>query len=157
MGSLLGCDRWRCLFQGIPLAALLGAAPLAISCERNKADLQPGDRIESVGREVAVRFPPSTRLIGVHREKGIDEWIGVKVEMSSGDWPGFLASTPIDPGLFEPGSCGKLGSDFAFWDPHKAKKLRTAQAILQNGRVLNIAYDDSRGSVVVVYVVNHSR
>jgi len=33
--------------------------------------------------------------------------------------------------------------------------LRTAQALLPKGRALNVGYDDSRGTVVVVYVVNH--
>lgn len=75
--------------------------------------------------------------------------------MPAADWPGFLAATPITPELFEAGAGGKLGSDFAFWDPHQAKHLRTVQASLPPDRVLNIGYDDSRGEAIVVYVVNH--
>jgi hypothetical protein len=75
--------------------------------------------------------------------------------MSAVDWPGFLSHTPIDASLFRPGERGLLGPDNGFWDPHKAQNLRTAEATLPNARVLNIGYDDSRGSIVVVFIVNH--
>jgi len=116
---------------------------------------QGHDTLESVSKELSVTFPAGTKLIGVYRERGIDDLVQAKVEIPAADWSGFLASTPIDPSLFEPGEGGLLGPDSGFWDPHKAKNLRTAQAILPNVRALNIGYDDSRGSVYVVYVVNH--
>ena len=31
---------------------------------------QQGDTLESVGKKVAIAFPASTKLIGVHRERG---------------------------------------------------------------------------------------
>jgi hypothetical protein len=111
--------------------------------------------IASIGKEVAVSFPASARLIGVHRARGADDLIAVKVEMPASAWPAFLASTPIDPTLFRPGERGLLGPDEGFWDPHRAKNLRTAETSLPSSRVLNLGYDDSRGEVVVVYVVNH--
>jgi hypothetical protein len=116
---------------------------------------QQGDTLESVGKEIALAFPAGAKLLGVHRERGADDLVAVKVEMSAADWPSFLARTPIDPTLFRPGERGLLGPNDGFWDPHKAKNLRTAEAPLPNGRVLNIGYDDSRGGYFVVFVVNH--
>jgi hypothetical protein len=117
------------------------------------------ESIESIGKEVAVAFPASTKLIGVHRERGADDLIAVKVEMPTGAWPEFLASTPFDPmsfpTIFRPGERGLLGPDEGFWDPHRARNLRTAATSLPSSRVLNLGYDDSRGGVVVVYLVNH--
>ena len=116
---------------------------------------QGPDTLESVSKELSVTFPAGTKLIGVHRERGIDDLVEAKLEIPAADWPGFLASTPIDPSLFEPGGGGGLGPDEGFWDPNKAKNLRTAQVMLPNARGLHIGYDGSRGSVYVVYVVNH--
>lgn len=140
--------------QHAALAVLLAAAPLALACREHRAR-DRSQSPESAGREVTVDFPPSARLLGVHRERGMDELIAVKVEMPAADWPGFLEGTPMDPKLFEPGEGGLLGPDEGFWDPHQAKNLHTSQAQLPGNRVLNIGYDDSRGDVVVVYVVNH--
>jgi len=140
--------------QRAALAILLAASPLALACREHRAS-DRSQSLESAGREVAVDFPPSARLIGVHREQGMDELIAVKVEMPAAHWPGFLEGTPMDPKLFEPGEGGLLGPDEGFWDPHQAKSLHTSQAQLPGDRVLNLGYDDSRGDVIVVYVVNH--
>ncbi len=80
----------------------------------------------------------------------------MKVELPAVEWPGFLSHTPVDPSLFRAGERGLLGPDQGFWDPHQAKSLRTVEASLPNGYVLNLGYDDSRGSVFVVYLVKHS-
>jgi hypothetical protein len=134
------------------------AAPVSLACKSNasgRVSAQRHETLESVGKEIALAFPASATLIGVHRENGMDDLIAVKVELPAVDWPGFIAGTPIDPRLFRPGECGLLGPDHGFWDPHKAANLRTAQASLPDARALNIGYDDSRGGVFVVYVVNH--
>lgn len=143
----------------LPMATLaVFAALVSLGCKskaRQDMRKQQGDTLESVGKEIAMAFPASTKLLGVHRERGADDLIAVKVELAAADWPGFLARTPIDASLFRPGERGLLGPDDGFWDPHQAKNLRTAEATLPNARVLNIGYDDSRGSIVVVFIVNH--
>jgi hypothetical protein len=113
------------------------------------------DTLESVGRQLGVAFPAAAKLIGVHREQGIDDLVAAKVEMPATEWPGFLAKIPMERDLFSPGERGLLGPDDGFWDPHQAKGLRTAQALLPGRRTLNIGYHHGRGTVVVVYVVNH--
>ena len=143
----------------LPIAVLPVVAVLVFfACKskgRQDTSNQQRDTLESVGKEIALAFPAGAKLLGVHRERGADDLVAVKVEMSAADWPSFLARTPIDPTLFRPGERGLLGPDDGFWDPHKAKNLRTAEAPLPNGRVLNIGYDDSRGSYFGVFVVNH--
>ena len=113
------------------------------------------ETIEQAEKEVGVTFPQGTKLVGVHRERGADDLIAVKVEMPAAAWPGFLASTPIDPSAFRPGERGLLGPDHDFWDPHQAKNLRTAETVLPGARVLNLGYADRPGAVVAVFVVNH--
>lgn len=133
-------------------AAIMGACK---SKERQATKSNPEETLESVGKEVGLTFPAGTKLVGVHRERGADDLIAVKVEMPAAKWPRFLASTPIDSSLFRPGERGLLGPDDGFWDPHKASALRTAEASLPQGRVLDLGYDDSRGQWVTVYIVNH--
>jgi hypothetical protein len=138
------------------LAAFVGqVSPACKPKARQAMNEQRHDTLESVGKEIAVAFPAGAKLIGVHRESGMDDLVAVKIEISSTDWVPFLGRTPIDPNLFRSGERGLLGPDDGFWDPHKARNLRTAEAPLPNARVLNIGYDDSRGNVFVVYLVNH--
>ena len=148
----------RCLFRISVIAVIAAITPLVLSCDgcAIKRQSQSVDTLESVGKEVGVRFPASAKFIGIRRQEGgMDSSFEVKVEIPAADWPGFLASTPIDPKEFGPGGRGLVGGDAGFWDPHQAKNLRTAQADLPDKRVLNIGYDDSRGNLIVVYVVNH--
>lgn len=109
----------------------------------------------ALGQELSVTLPPSTRVIGVERENGMDDLIGAKLEISESEWPGFIASTPIQPDAFRPGSRGMLGDDHGFWDPEKAPGLRTAQAVLPGARALNIGVSAAVNGTVLVYIVNH--
>lgn len=144
--------------RGRSVALLLMALMLGVACNwkgKQAMKARSAETLESVGRQMGLAFPASAKLIGVHRERGADDLMAAKVEMPAAEWPSFLAKTPIDPTLFRPGERGLLGPDHDFWDPHKAKNLRTAEAPLPNARVLNLGYDDSRTSVFAVYVVNH--
>lgn len=108
------------------------------------------EMLGSVIQELGLVFPAGSRLVGVHRERGADDLIAVKVEMPAAAWPGFVATTPIDPALFRPGERGLLGPDDGFWDPHASKNLPTAEAPLPRARVLNLGYDDGRGNIFSV-------
>jgi hypothetical protein len=145
-----------------PSLAILGLSLMAgwalASCKNRigtHMTTKPADTLQDIGKELGLQFPPGTRLLGVRREAGIDDWLGVKIELSAAEWPGFLACTPINPESFRAGERGFLGADSGFWDPHQAKKLRTAQAPMPNARAFNLGYDDSAATSVIVYIVNH--
>jgi hypothetical protein len=142
---------WRHVF--LAACALIGIA--ACKSKGAQGARQAEETLASVGQEVGLVFPAGSKLVGVHRERGADDLMAVKVEMPAAAWPTFVATTPIDPTLFRTGERGLLGPDDGFWDPHRCKNLRTAEAPLPHARVLNLGYDDSRGSVFSVYVVNH--
>jgi hypothetical protein len=145
---------WTRVGVACALVALVGCTSKGGQNSNNgKREMQ--ETLGSAGKEVGLVFPAGSKLVGVHRERGIDDLVAVKVEMPASEWPGFVAQTPIDPALFRPGERGLLGPDDGSWDPHKARNLRTAQAALPGARVLNLGYDDSRGSVLAVFVVNH--
>jgi hypothetical protein len=116
---------------------------------------RPANFAPELAREVGLKFPSSARLIGVGRESGIDDMVRFKVELDPHDLAAFIATSPVPPEAFEPGPGGLLGPHQAFWDPSRAVRLRTGQAILKNQRALNIGIDDGRPEVVVLYVVNH--
>jgi hypothetical protein len=137
---------------GIVLLTLCALIVLT-RCKSRNGDTKE-ESLGLLGKELNLSFPAQTKLIGVHRERGIDDLIAVKVEMPATAWPNFLGQTPIDPSRFRRGERGLLGPDEGFWDPHKAPKLKTAETQLPKGRVLNLGYDD-RGDVFVVYIVNH--
>jgi hypothetical protein len=99
-------------------------------------------------------FPPSARLVGQHREAGMDDYLQFKVEIEAADLPAFEASSPIPKQAMEPGEGGLMGPDHDFWDPHRATTLRTGQKSLPDARALNVGIAES-GSKVALYVVNH--
>jgi hypothetical protein len=148
------------------LALLLAAAvalSLAAACTKG-SDRRGGDpemnaekteSAESLGRELGVSLPANARVVGVHREAGIDGLIAVKIELPTADARAVLDSSPIDKAAMRPGSRGFLGPDRDnWWDPSKAPGLRTGQAPLDGGRFLNIGVSE-RGATTFLYLVTH--
>jgi hypothetical protein len=126
-----------------------------IDSDGRTADVATTQDIQSIQKSLGVHFPNGSRLIGSHREDGMDDYLGAKVEMPRTALTAFLESCPIPKDRYADGEGGLLGSDSGFWDPNKQPKLRTGQAQLPGARALNIGYDDSRPDVAVVFVVNH--
>jgi hypothetical protein len=110
--------------------------------------------LDELAREVGVTFPASARLIGFNRENGMDDYLQFKVEIDARDLPKFQASSPIPEEAMEAGEGALLGPDQGFWDPHRARNLRTGQKSLPNARALNIGAVE-RGAKVSLYIVNH--
>ena len=113
------------------------------------------ESVTDLGRELHVTFPPSTRVIGVERENGMDDLVRAKVQIAEGDWSQFLGTTPIKSDSFRPGPRGFLGQDHGFWDPHQAAGLRSAQAILPGQRALNVGVTTPSDGKLTLYIVNH--
>jgi hypothetical protein len=119
------------------------------------ANHEASESISVLGKELGLAFPPSTRIVGVRRESGIDDMVQAKLEIGKEEFPGFFAKTPIDRSAMRPGTGGFLGSDVDFWDPHKSPALKTGQAQRAGQRALNIGVDESRAVAVVVYVMQY--
>jgi hypothetical protein len=140
---------------------LLGACS-ALACnardsERNRMDGQneASESLSKLSTELGLSFPPSTRLIGILRNNGMDDAVRVKLEIAASEFPAFLTQTGIDDAGLRPGARGMLGPDRDFWDPHQSKSLRTGQVSRPNARSLNLGFDDGRGGLVVAYLMEH--
>lgn len=112
------------------------------------------ERPDDLGRELGAVLPAGVRIAGVHREAGIDALIAVKVELDSNAARAFLTTSPVKVEAMRPGTRGFLGPDHDWWDPSQAPGLRTGQAQLPAGRVLNIGVSE-RGATTVLYLVAH--
>lgn len=119
---------------------------LALACspgcdEQHKSDgraahVSTAGDVQRIETELGLQFPAGTKLIGYHREHGMDDYLGLKVEMPRAALQGFLASTPIAEEQYAYGEGGLLGADGrGYWDPHRQPKLRTGQARLPGARV----------------------
>jgi hypothetical protein len=108
--------------------------------------------LDTLGKELALSFPASTRLVGAERLNGNDT-VRVKVEMSADDLAAFLAHAPVESEAFAPGSGGYLGRDHDFWDPGSAKELRTGQTFV-GARALSIGVAKAHADLAVLYIVN---
>lgn len=140
------------------VARLLIAFSLTASGCRNKETVlnrtTEADSLGDLSRELKLTFPPSTRLIGVDREQGMDDRVRVKVEMNPADVETFIAQIAAEPSSFRPGARGRLGMDKGFWDPGKASKLRTWSGPREH-RVLNIGIDETRTDVTCLFILDH--
>jgi hypothetical protein len=137
------------------MGCLLGLLACNTEASRRQDPAPPVESLASLGTELNIQFPHSTRLIGVRRSYGMDDIVRIKLELAPEDLDSLIAQTQIDPASFAPGTGGLLGSDKDFWDPHRAPALRTAQAKRPDARALNLGIDDSRPAVAVVYLVEH--
>lgn len=144
----------RLIIRAVAACALAVLACNTREPQRN-GESAPPESLAALGTELNLRFPPSTRLIGVRRENGMDDIVQVKLEMAREDVALLVEQTHIDPASFYPGTGGLMGPDQEFWDPHQAPALRTGQADRPGGRALNLGIDDSRPGAAVVYVVEH--
>jgi hypothetical protein len=125
-------------------------------CHGTQSNRESTQSSSQLGHELGLSFPPSTRVLGVRRESGIDDAVLAKIEISKNEFQAFFAKTPIDPAAMRPGTGGFLGSDVDFWDPHKAPALKTGQGKSAAGRVLSIGVDESRPDIVVLYIMEFS-
>ena len=118
---------------------VLVSAPVACRDRKTAMDgREPTASLNDLAHELKLTFPPTTRLIGVLRDQGMDDRARVKVEMNAADVPAFLGATPIESTSFRPGPRGRLGEDSGFWNPNHASKLRTA-FVIRDHRALNSA------------------
>jgi hypothetical protein len=109
---------------------------------------------DKLGGELGVVLPPGVRIAGVHREAGIDALVAVKIELGADEARAFLEASPVKAEAMRPGTRGFLGPNHDWWDPSQAPGLRTGQAQLAAGRVLNIGVSE-RGATTVLYLVAH--
>lgn len=138
------------------VASLLGIVACEKAEEKMSGNGQPTESLAALSAELELQFPPSARLVGVHRSRGgMDDAVRVKLELAASELPLLLTQTKIDVESFEPGTGGLLGPDQDFWDPHHAPALRTGQGKRAGGRVLNMGIDDSHASSTVIYLVEH--
>jgi hypothetical protein len=137
------------------VGCLLGVLACNTEASPRPGAAPPVESLASLGTELNIQFPPSTRLIGVRRSHGMDDIVHIKLELAPEDLDTLIAQSKIDPASFSPGTGGLLGRDQDFWDPHHASRLRTAQAQRPDARALNLGIDDSRPAVAVVYLVEH--
>jgi hypothetical protein len=139
------------------MLTVIGLAQACSGCRKSAAATghAASESLADVARELKLVFLPSTRLVGVEREHGMDDCIRVKVEMSSEEVSPFLRSTPVGEQAFDPGPAPTFGDDHGFWDPHRSTQLRSASVLTSEHRGFHIGVAEARAFVVAVYIVDH--
>jgi hypothetical protein len=107
-----------------------------------------------LSRELSLLLPPTTKVLGIQRERGIDDMIRAKLEMNTADWRQLLSVAPFREQDMSSENRAYLGRDSGWWDPGAAKGLKAVQVVLPGPRALNVGVAPGSGTVIV-YVVNH--
>ncbi len=140
---------------GLIVGSLLILLLVAYAALPRAEKAQP-DTVHSLSQELGLAFPPSTRLLGVRRENGMDDLIAVRLEMPESDFAPFLRTTPILAVELTPKNNYRLGSTVDEWEPSKALGLKTGFAWLEKEhRALYIGVAPAQDGWVVLFVVNH--
>ncbi|MDB4972855.1 MAG: hypothetical protein JWN48_1196 [Myxococcaceae bacterium] len=111
----------------------------------------PHESLADLSAEVGLAFPAGTRLLGVHRESGIDDLLAVKVELSERHLDSLLHGSSLAQEQLQPSS-GSVCTDV--WQEKRLTGLRTAQASLPDARVLDVGVRPEGNGVITVFIAN---
>jgi hypothetical protein len=129
---------------------LVGAFVLSCSSSNEHATRDIG----LLSRDLMVELPKGAHVVGVEWQHGLDDMTRVKVVLSRHDFELLLPRLPMARDAFARGK-GRLGSDSGFWNPGATPGIRSAQAVLPEGRALHVGYAASSSDTFVVFIVNH--
>lgn len=143
-------------FTCVVLAGLGVACKETTKVGKDGATVNVSAEIEGLSRDLGLKIPITARILGVKRERGIDDAVFAKFEMSRAEWEALKFAAPLTGADFDKASKAYLPTDEGWWDPNHAEGVRAAQIELEGGRVLDVGIDDTRDrDLVVVYLVNH--
>lgn len=104
-----------------------------------------------VSKETGLKFPIGSRLLGVTRERGMENILQAKVEIPEGRIDEFFEAAPIKRdsltrrrSLFNPGD--------SFFEPSMEAGILSSQAQV-NGHALSIGLLDARDGLVPVLIL----
>lgn len=146
------------LIMALPLACRKGGEAQTGTVKQNREipmTATSSDDLRALAAEIKIVFPPSARLIGIARERGIDDLVEAKVELSGVELPLFFSVSPVKGEALEPDRLDLLGTDHSWWDPGRAKNLRAAQVLVGKGKVFNLGVAEGATGIVVLYLVQH--
>ena len=138
------------------LASALLLALSASACEqRTKGPPPPPSASEwaALGRELGLKFPPSSRLLKLERQNGMDDMVRLQVALPSQDLPAFITDSAIrSEKLREGASCFTAADEF--WDPSHALHMRSFQVALPGSRYCCLGIDDGQPGTAHIYIMN---
>lgn len=112
------------------------------------------EMVRSVAQKLGIKLPQGTEVVGVETEAGFDDAIRAKRRVPAPSGAEFLRDCAVK--RFRQGGSNLLGPDHAFWDPHRARMLRSGEVTLQSGRALLVAIDKSASDALIVFAMNYS-
>lgn len=139
-------------------SALLLLLLCSIACEqRTKNPPPPPSASEwaALGRELGLKFPPSSRLLKLERQNGMDDMVRLQVALPTRDLPAFITGSAIRTEQLREGAASCFMPDDEFWDPSRALNMRSFQAALPDARYWCLGIDDGRPGTAYLYIMNH--
>jgi hypothetical protein len=76
-------------------------------------------------QKLSLKLPKGTEVLGVETEAGIDDAIRAKLRVPAASGADFLRDCAVK--RFRQGGANLLGPDHGFWDPHRARMLRSGE------------------------------
>jgi hypothetical protein len=142
----------RYVFGG---ALVLAISVAYMSLPRASRTKKP-ETVAALSNEVGFTFPPSARLVGVHRESGMDDLVQFKLQLKAEELPALLNAAQVDLSMMSADNVAYFGLDKGFWDPNHARGFRGVQVRREKSfRTLNIGVSEAQDGFADVYVMEH--
>jgi hypothetical protein len=140
----------RILLATFALATVVALAFVALQNRNARKTAQ--ESLPMLAGEIGVTFPPETRLVGVRREHGIDDFVALKLRVPAAALPSFVSDLPFGEDDFRPGDQAVFGETRGFWDPAEARFERYVEGRVAS-RALQIGIATAENGWVAVYIV----
>ena len=129
------------------------AVSLSVCHDQKEPDI--GEQVAELEARIGFSLPEGIEVKGIRINPGRASLAQAKLRMNRSAYDVFRQRCPIKDEAFRPGPRGLITQDRGFWDPRKAKNLRTGQAHLPGATALNVGLDESNPDAVVVYIQYH--
>jgi len=138
-------------------SALLLVLSLSACEQRKKAPPLPPSASEwaALGRELGVKFPPSSRLIKLERQNGMDDMVRLQIALPTRDLPTFISDSSIPTEKFREGAVSCFLPPDEFWDASRALHMRSFEAGLPGARSWCLGIDDGQPGTAYIYIMNY--
>lgn len=111
-------------YIGIAGAMLVWAGTACKETVKGGSPVNVADNIDKRGRKLGLALPTRTHIVGVKRERGIDDAIFAKIEIPPAYLPEFLRGAPFRLADLDKTGKASLPPDDRWWDPNNADEVR---------------------------------
>lgn len=113
------------------------------------------ETVRSIEQKLGIKLPKEPSFLAPRQKPGSMMRFAQSCAFPPRAGPNSCATARVK--RFRQGGANLLRPDHGFWDPLRAKMLRSGEVTLQSGRALLVAIDESSSDALIVFAMNYSK